>query len=616
LRNAEQRITDAFPVSESVRKTLARVEGFLAKERAGKALFEDEYETRLRLRALTCSQGKEPSWFASTQKIRESLPQDCFTKADEELHNWLQLRVMRYLLQAPPLRPIPDQAPKILSSSYSFSTLRFAAQAGVMLNAAGRYGEIIDIGTDQSLAKIEDPETFGSVIDISANGRVFIMGPSPKGVLLRESESGEVLASLPEHNQFQFLDATAALMVRKDSRGTDVLDLQTGTMDSAKGLSGAVRVWPVRGAANQFVVLGYSGLLSRVQVNRVDGKVHLALLDQRRATGDYSSGSTGELSADGRFVYQVVKNDVWRTELATLSTERLPIDGMQVMYVAPLADPDKLLLRVRISQRGDSRVTVVYSLSEQNFAPVEEGELAARESALRIFSVPTLNSVGVTSNTTNTALRLVQEVKTSLRYAGPAFNAYMAEQAQAWDRQLAEFEAKTRGYGAEAAPAPYADRAPVAPISAQPYDASLAKAAATSRIEAIGVYEPERTYSGKGPTAGVGSRSSYTSKPITVIVRPADKPIVLVLASYEQVDWRLAVTSPSQLKAVLIAGPGQSTVTGMNDVRVVNIGRLYAYQRGSSEFEQLAREVTRWTGKSIDAFQGVYTGKSFMVGGR
>lgn len=44
-------------------------------------------------------------------------------------------------------------------------------------------------------------------------------------------------------------------------------------------------------------------------------------------------------------------------------------------------------------------------------------------------------------------------------------------------------------------------------------------------------------------------------------------------------------------------------------------GSTYAYKIGTKEYNTLNQETTRWTGKSIDVFQGRYEGSSFSVGG-
>lgn len=68
----------------------------------------------------------------------------------------------------------------------------------------------------------------------------------------------------------------------------------------------------------------------------------------------------------------------------------------------------------------------------------------------------------------------------------------------------------------------------------------------------------------------------------------------------------------------MLAGNSESTVKiiGSGGVQVTRIGGQYAYQQGGSGFSEVQREVIKRTGKSIDTFQGAYSGAVFMVGGR
>lgn len=128
-----------------------------------------------------------------------------------------------------------------------------------------------------------------------------------------------------------------------------------------------------------------------------------------------------------------------------------------------------------------------------------------------------------------------------------------------------------------------------------------------AHIEGIGVYESASSVHGIGKTRIAGS--------VNVIVRKSSAPVVLVLSSYEPINWRIVNQAGVQLKAVLLSGYNESSVVGMGDAKVVQLGRLYAYERGSSGFLNLQREVIKWTGKPFDSFQGKYKGSTFMIGG-
>jgi len=146
------------------------------------------------------------------------------------------------------------------------------------------------------------------------------------------------------------------------------------------------------------------------------------------------------------------------------------------------------------------------------------------------------------------------------------------------------------------------------PKTGAPTDARLAALAANADIEAVGVYEGGGIGKARGASARTGT--------VQVSVARSPRPIVLSLSSYEPVRWVITLEPGAKLAAVLQSGYYPSEVFGAGDARIYNLGRLYAYKRGSPEFQALSSEVRQWTGKGIDTFQGTYTGSSFRVGGR
>jgi hypothetical protein len=102
---------------------------------------------------------------------------------------------------------------------------------------------------------------------------------------------------------------------------------------------------------------------------------------------------------------------------------------------------------------------------------------------------------------------------------------------------------------------------------------------------------------------------------IDVTVRRTSKPIILVLCSYEPVQWKLKIEPGAKLNAVLVSGYYTSQVSGAGSARVVLTGSTYAYSQGGPEFRRFNQEIMLWTGRTIDVFQGKYEGSTFSVGG-
>lgn len=127
---------------------------------------------------------------------------------------------------------------------------------------------------------------------------------------------------------------------------------------------------------------------------------------------------------------------------------------------------------------------------------------------------------------------------------------------------------------------------------------------AEAKVAMIGVYEPASTM--RRPD---GSRGGS----IRVTVVPGKTPLVLVLSSYESVNW--VIQDPSRrVSAVLHSGYNASQVVGAADAtRVVKIGSGYAYKMDSPQYEQVRREVARYIANPVQSFQGGYKGQDFVV---
>ena len=132
------------------------------------------------------------------------------------------------------------------------------------------------------------------------------------------------------------------------------------------------------------------------------------------------------------------------------------------------------------------------------------------------------------------------------------------------------------------------------------------RSARAARVEAVSVYEAVAIHSPRIPRP---------HGPVRVLVRPAARPVVLVLSSHQAVHWELGFEPGVSLRAVLLSGYGESRVAGAGNALVCSIGGFYAFKPGSAEFKHLETEVMRCTGRHIATFKSVYAGRSFQVGG-
>ena len=123
-----------------------------------------------------------------------------------------------------------------------------------------------------------------------------------------------------------------------------------------------------------------------------------------------------------------------------------------------------------------------------------------------------------------------------------------------------------------------------------------------ARGDAVSVYE------------AILDRAQERDDPVRVRVQPAWRPVVLVLSSHQPVSWKIEAEPGVDLRAVLLAGSGDSQVTGTDSVPVSSIGGFYAFKQGSLEYRHLEREVLRCTGCAIEHFYGAYAEEHFNVG--
>ena len=122
---------------------------------------------------------------------------------------------------------------------------------------------------------------------------------------------------------------------------------------------------------------------------------------------------------------------------------------------------------------------------------------------------------------------------------------------------------------------------------------------------AVSVFEAIATHNGSESSAPGRAR---------VMVKSTPRPLVLVLSSNYLMRWCIERTPGASLRAVLLAGYGESTVTGADDVLVTSIGGFYAFRRGSQAFRHLEGAVLRTIGASIRRFEGAYSADEFQVG--
>lgn len=139
------------------------------------------------------------------------------------------------------------------------------------------------------------------------------------------------------------------------------------------------------------------------------------------------------------------------------------------------------------------------------------------------------------------------------------------------------------------------------------------KKQADAEMHVIGIYEAKAGEMGR----------------VDVEVQPTDKPVILVLTSYMEVNWHIKRAEGARIKKVIVSGYFEQEVTGLPaDVPLVNQsyypnngsrsknGWFYSYQWNTPEWREVVRRLNETTGLPVTTFQGNYRGDSFIVDGK
>lgn len=589
LQDSEERINAAIPMASDIERSMSEAIEYAGPER--RKVIEDELTKRLKVRALTCSNGYTPSWHTSDEEIRKELhDRSCFNEKDIELARWLGFLRVSMILAEQPIRPIADSHQKFYVADESIQWVYPASQAGVMLVTLNKGIQIFDLETGDTIFK-EINETKMRGGEISANGRLFTIGNNEQ-LLIRRSDTGDIVVSLPGVGvrNFHWFGERGALYRREDNQQYVLIDLVTGKEAPFAGVLGSIlRIVP-DGDNKSFLISTTQGL-SRVEVKWSGEAPSMKLLADVALSDRLSSGlwclTSDEVTyIAGRDSLHIVATD-------SFEREDIPLAPFNIMRMSATPDPDKIIINgfIRDVSASDNQ-HYYYSIQDRSFALIDKDDLIS----VQYLYIPALNSLVAISRN-----RVVVfddppsaepvDIKSFISDANMRVNQKKLED---FDRQQAYSATGSRPIVVWTEPASI----PVKPMLDIPHDA---------KIEAIGVYQ--------GGGEGARPREPRKTTNVDVRVRRSEKPVVLVLSSYEPVLWRVVAEPGARLDAVLVSGNHASQVIGAGSTRTIVLGTAYAYERSNPGYLKLDNEVFRMTGKRISLFQGSYEGAQFIVGG-
>jgi hypothetical protein len=439
----------------------------------------------------------------------------------------------------------------------------------------------------------------GRVLATQANNVLSALDTETGSVIWRSEKYRAVVAWIPE--------VGATVLAHKGNSAPELLDHVRGTVEPYAGPPGRVS-WAVNmpqmptrvviGDASSFAVVDHA--------RAADGSLSVQVVRQFRFEARGHTSGVPQLMAGGKRLVYVSMNDLGWVDLETGQQGVWQFSAIGGYGFSKLSER-ALVMDVRgEGVRSDAHVFDI----EQGTLQLVEG--STNDGLLQpLVTRPGFARRGHGSTWLGTSVQARGEPR--------AVEALVAERLL--EQQVAKMAAAQNSQGSPAMPgrpsgssvearlgaaaAAAADRGHRgdggAPGPARPMLADLPPDA---RVAAIGVYEAAVTT--QRPGAGrIGG--------IRVNLGPGTSPLVLVLASYEPVNWHVQ-DNGRKIAAILVSSYGGGSnvlVGGSPNILKAKLG--YAYSLGSPEYQRLQREVAKYVAAPIGSFQGGYKGQEFFV---
>ncbi len=592
VRPVPAKVNAAHPPPPDVQAARDRLIGLLADDKKQAEAVRDQLESRMTLRALSCSQQVSIGRLSSVASVKAlGLDQTCFQAQDQTLQAFLGVRTVGVLMAQAPLRPLKpagagSKLPKGPLGSIYYGT--FASDAGVAV-LRDNIGDatVVELPGGAVIAKLPRMMTSAWASSLSPNGRVLVLQqPMGQGITFYDTANGHRIWDAPGgQSLLAWLPDVTGFVLAERSGVTTLADGLTGTLVPHPLAPRNASFAAHRPGSPARTLLGDSRELILMEHQRTPAGLRATELRKLRITSGsgITSGQPIPMQQGKLVVFtshphigwlnlESGESGVWRTSptfgstFAKLDENRLLVDSLD------------LTNRMRLNPW-------VFDISAQTVTPVEP---AGMEGLL----IQTGDRPGFMRR--GQEAWLADEVKV-IREPAPIDQVAGEYELQA---QLAKLQAQTDALAKPTMPGSSMTQAnPSTPVAAPRGLAGLPKDAA---VHMVGVYE------GAGPNRATRS--------VRAIVRPSSRPVVLALSSYESVRW-VIVNTGARISAVLVSGYEPSTVVGV-DAPVMRMGSSYAYKLGTTEHLRWRQEVQQYVGPlELRSFQGLYTGAEFSVGG-
>jgi len=602
----DQKVSAAFPVPDEVRAAHGRLVELLAKDAAATEALAAETATRMTVRALDCSKGLSIGRLDSVASVRSlAVDQDCLDEHDQSLLEFYTLRAIGELMAQPPLRPRKtlgplSRLPPGRLTYIAYGTIARDANV-VALRDTANSGAVVEIPGGREISKLPRAAVAEPNNYISPNGRVIVVSPPGDTTTFYDAESGDrlweasedmrILAWLPSLSGFLYTTRNGNVMIA-DGKTGNLSDHPIAVRNSNYSAS-------IPGG-HERVLIGTGRDLSLVEHRRTPRGIGATELSQFHIKSPdlIMSGQPVPMRSGRTVVFKSSRGIAW-LDLEDGKSGAWQTNVLSILNFGKL-DESHLL----ISTVGLDRLTTrfwSFDIDAETIAPVEFG-------VDRGLIVDTRDRIGfmLRGNDAWIGDRVSAGEPIPLSQLTRNFDLEVAAAVAAANNPQDAVAAAERAMAYAYAPAPQNPGAATARREVMP---GLGDIPQDAEVHIVGVYQ--------GPDGALpGGPNARPRGSVRVRVKQTNHPIVLVLSSYDAINWVVADPG-NQVAAVLLSGYDPSTVMGVGDVRVLRIGRTYAYDAGSEEYQSLRRAVGMYTGnRRVASFQGAYAGKEFAVGGQ
>lgn len=598
LSSPAERINAAFPVSDAAR--VAEASALEIATDVQKKEIKSQLKELLKQRALNCAQGYLPTWHSSVEDIRRAVTnKSCFSDADDEIAQWLSMRKVDLLLSWPPLVPVPGTVPASINADGFIQDARFAEHAGIAMLATPQTIELVDIATSKLISS--ETSAGKQAGALSPNGRLYVTG-NRDGMKIKSVETGGVVAEIKSVHPYQFFwlgDQVAAYS--KQVLNTYLIDYASGKEIPLPQVLGYLfMVEKVPGHEHQYAFF-YNNKIAVIELERNETGPTVKLVSETAVSGPAWTSSNSGHTVDGRYYFSAA-GDLTLMDTDQMQAETIPFAPFELQTAIATPDPDKLLLTGFISPpRSDDPIGIyLYSISGQTMSRVDQEKIFPP----RYLYIPSLDKQGIINNSKILVRDELPTLDTTTLTEFVSNTLVISSQRKQYasDRQRAAQFTRNGVYPGQ----PYSPSVSTSSSGSGGSNSVMARLARNAQVEGVGIYQGK-----SAGQSGAGHPRGY----VEVHVRRSIKPIVLVLSSYEPVNWHITPSPDAKIAAVLVSGYYSSKVDGAGDARVLVVGSAYAYKTDTPQYYQLNNEVIKMIGKGMDIFQGQYEGGEFSVGG-